>query len=334
MLNQAFSQVYTDKVVGKKNEALKDSIEKTGYPYVLPIWGKKTTAKGFQLPYSAGLSVNYFWQESGLIISDLMVGFNNGPMYDMDEIVRFDDAIATANAINVRPDFWLFPFLNVYGIIAVAKTSTAIDAEIWLPDFDSTWSPVSSLSTKVDFDATTLGFGFTPTIGIGAGWMALDMNVAWTDVSALNKPVFTFVFGPRLGTTFKFRNPNMSIAGWVGGFRVKYSSETSGSVNLTELFPTGEMQAKVDQGFVKIGETSEQLESWWGSLTPAEQKNPVNKAKYEAGNKALDKAGEILTAADGALNMVSWAAGSNLPVGCNIVSDFRKSGCFQTRRSW
>jgi hypothetical protein len=64
-------------------------------------------------------------QESALIISDLMVGFNNGPMYDMDEIVRFDDAIATANAINVRPDFWLFPFLNVYGIISVAKTSTA-----------------------------------------------------------------------------------------------------------------------------------------------------------------------------------------------------------------
>jgi hypothetical protein len=51
---QALSQVYTNKIVGKKNEALKDSIEIKGYPYVLPIWGKKAAAKGFQLPYSAG----------------------------------------------------------------------------------------------------------------------------------------------------------------------------------------------------------------------------------------------------------------------------------------
>jgi hypothetical protein len=75
---------------------LKDSIEKKQYPYVLPIWGKKATAKGFQLPYSAGIGVNYLWQESDLIVDDLMVGFNNGTMHDMDEIIRFDDAVASA----------------------------------------------------------------------------------------------------------------------------------------------------------------------------------------------------------------------------------------------
>lgn len=55
------AQVYTDKVVGKKNEAVADSLKITEYPYSLPIWGKKVTQKGYQLPYSAGLSVNYFW---------------------------------------------------------------------------------------------------------------------------------------------------------------------------------------------------------------------------------------------------------------------------------
>jgi hypothetical protein len=91
---QAFSQVYTNKVTGSKNEALKDSIEKKGYPYALPIWGAKAAAKGYQLPYSAGVSVNYFWQESKLIIDNLNVGFNNGEMYNVDEIIRFDDATA------------------------------------------------------------------------------------------------------------------------------------------------------------------------------------------------------------------------------------------------
>jgi hypothetical protein len=298
-----FSQVYTNKVVGAKNEALKDSIEKEQYPYVLPIWGEKVTAKGFQLPYSAGIGVNYLWQESALIIDDLKVGFNYGTMYDMDELIRFDDATAVANALNIRPDIWLFPFLNIYGILGVAKTSTEINAALWLPDLDSTWSEVTAFSTKADFDAVVMGFGMTPTMGVAGGWIALDMNVAWTDVSALDKPVFTFVFGPRVGKTFKFKkHPDMNIAGWVGGFRVKFSSETAGSINLTDIISMEDMQAKVDQGYEKVDQTSQDIENWWNELSPVEQKNPVNVAKYEAANNVLAKAGDILNAADGALN--------------------------------
>jgi hypothetical protein len=68
------------------------------------------------------------------------------------------------------------------------------------------------------------------------------------------------------------------------------------------LFPVGELQTMVDQGFIKIDETSAQVEAWWNELTPVEQKNPLNVAKYNSANKALAKASEVLTAADGALN--------------------------------
>ncbi len=199
MTIQVSGQVYTNKLVGAKNLGLKDSLEKQAYPYALPIWGKKAAAKGYQLPYSAGISVNYLWQESELVIDDLMVGFNGGEMHSLDE------------------------------------------------------------------------------------------------------PVFTFVFGPRVGKTFKFKNPDMNIAGWVGAFRLNYSAATSGSINLADLFPSGELQAKVTQGFEKVNETSMQVETWWSNLTPVEQKNPINKSKYDAANKALAKASGVLTAADGAL---------------------------------
>lgn len=302
LLSPSFSQVYTNKVVGKKNVELKDSIEKEEYPFILPIWGKKATAKGFQLPYSAGISVNYFWQESDLIINNLMVGFNNGPMNDLSEIIRFDNALATASSLNFRPDFWLFPFLNVYGIFGKAKTSTEISAGVWLPDIDKNWSQISAFSTKAEFDAVALGFGITPTLGVGGGWIALDMNVVWTDVDALDKPVFTFIFGPRVGKTFKFKNPDMNISGWIGGFRVNFSSETNGEIDLSEIFPSNELQPIIDQGFEKIDASSQQVEDWWNGLTPVEQAKPSNKARYQAANKAIDAAGEILTAADGALN--------------------------------
>jgi hypothetical protein len=300
--NISFAQVYTNKEVGKKNEVLVDSIKAKPYPYSLPIWGAKAAAKGYNLPYSAGVSINYLQQESALVIENLFVGFNNGPMYDLDEIVRFDDATSRAGALTLRPDIWVLPFLNVYGIFGKAKTSTEINAGVWIPDTASIWREITTFSTKANFEAVSAGIGMTPTIGVGGGWLALDMNCVWTDVSALDKPVFTFVFGPRAGKTFKFKKPDQNIAFWAGGFRIKYSSQTNGSIDLSELISTDELQGKVDQGIENVNETSIQVESWWTGLTPAEQKNPVNVAKYETANRTLTTASNFFTTVDGAIN--------------------------------
>jgi hypothetical protein len=303
IFSQTFGQVYTNKVVGTKNEALKDSLEVTEYPYALPILGAKAAKRGYDLPYSAGIGVNYLWQKSDLVIEDLFVGFNNGPMYDLSEIIRFNSAISRASAINFRPDVWILPFLNVYAILAKAKTSTEINAGLWLPNQENVWSEVTTFSSKADFDATSIGFGLTPTMGIGGGWMALDMNFTWTDVSALNKPVFSYIFGPRFGKTFKFkRNPQSNVAFWVGGFRLNLESQTKGSIALNEVLPVDGLQEKVDAGIAKVEETQVAVDSWWNELTPVEQKNPVNAAKYETANRALEAGGNMLNSIDGALN--------------------------------
>jgi hypothetical protein len=42
---QIFGQVYTDKIVGEKNQELKDSLSTVKYPYALPIWGEKVAQK-------------------------------------------------------------------------------------------------------------------------------------------------------------------------------------------------------------------------------------------------------------------------------------------------
>lgn len=302
ILLQVNGQVYTNKVVGKKNEELKDSLQAKKYPYSLPIWGAKATEKGYDLPYSAGVSVNYLTQKSALLIDNLYVGFNNGPMINLDEIIRFDEAEAWAEALTVRPDIWVLPFLNVYGLFGKARSSTSISAGVYLPDVNNEWKEVTAFSTKAEFTATTMGIGMTPTIGIGGGWMALDMNCAWTDVDALEKPVFTFVFGPRMGKSFKLRKPQQNIAFWVGGFRVKFSSETKGSLSLSEVIPADELEVKVDDGIQKVEDSQVAVDSWWNSLTSAEQNNPVNEAKYETANRVLDTAGTLFNSMDAALN--------------------------------
>lgn len=296
-----FAQVSPNKVVGEKNTTLLDSLEQTKYPYSLPIWGEAATQKGYQLPYSAGLSVNYIWQQSDLELNNLNVGFNNGPMIFLDQIVRFNSATSTLSGVNVRPDIWLFPFLNVYGIFAKAKSSTAIAAGIYLPDTSNNWREIVEFSSKAEFDVTTAGFGITPTTGIGGYWLALDMNMTWSDVSALDKPVFTFIFDPRIGKTLNFKKPERNIALWIGGFRINYTSETKGSLKLTDVLPIDETtNAKIDQGYSKVDEYQVQVDEWWNNLSSVEQKNPTNIAKYQTANTALSTAGNVLNSLDGA----------------------------------
>ncbi len=298
----SYGQVYSNKEVGKKNAELIDSLKHTEYPYVLPILGKQAAARGFNLPYSAGLGVNYLWQESDLVINNLQVGFNHGPLHNLDEIIRFDKATSTASGVNIRPDIWLFPFLNVYGILAKASPSTAVDFGIYVPDEDGNWNNVLSMNTQANFQASTLGFGITPTIGVGGGWMALDINFTWSDIAELEKPAFATVFGPRLGKSFKLKKPESNFALWVGGFRLHLNSGTTGSIQLNEILDTSGLQGKVDNGITKVNDSQVKVEGWWSGLTPVEQKNPVNMAKYETANRALDRAGEFLNGLDEALN--------------------------------
>lgn len=297
------AQIFSNKPVGEKQKRVIDSVKMAEYPYALPILGDKAAGAGFELPYSAGVSAQYFWQESDIIIENMMVGFNGSQMYDVDELIRFNKAKATASAVTVRPDVWLFPFLNIYGILGKSQASTDIGFGIWIPDGENNYTEIMTAGSLVEFNATTFGLGMTPTIGIGGGFMALDMNVAWTDVPQLSKPAKTFVFGPRFGKNFKLANQK-AVTVWVGGFRVHLSSETAGSIPLSEVFPEGDFEAKIEAGFEKVEGAQNSVDTWWNGLSPVEQNNPINKAKHNKATNALDLASEILVAADGAVSTI------------------------------
>lgn len=328
------AQYTTDKVVGKKHQEYLDSVKSAEYPYVLPILGKKAYQKGFSLPYSAGLSVNFITQKSDIIIENLKVGFNNGELYDLDNIIRFNAAESRGSGLNIRPDFWLFPFLDVYGILAKSALSTSIDAGLWIPVNDSTWQQVLPLSTKAEFDATTVGLGLTPTMGVGGFFMVFDMNMTWSDVPALEKPAFAFVFDPRIGKNFVIKE-DMNVAAWVGGFRLKINTGTTGTLPMSDLFTLEDAQQKIDDGQVKVEQGYTAIDDWWNSLSSIEQKNPVNVAKYEAANKALETAGNVLEGAEEAIGTINNSTVQySLDKRQKDMWNFIVGGQFQLNKHW
>jgi hypothetical protein len=331
----ADAQVFSNKEVGKKNAALADSLKKAKYPYALPIWGDKATARGYSLPYSAGLSVQYFGQRSDILIDNLLVGFNGGTMHDLDGLVRFDQVQSVSNGVSLRPDIWLFPFLNLYAILGVSAASTEVNYGLWLPDSSGNEQQVVSLGTKVDFAANTWGFGLTPTLGVGGGWLALDMNFTWTDVPQLAEPANAFVFDPRAGKAFRLRRPDENINLWVGGFRLAINTGTTGSIPLGDALPIDQWQASVNQGMQKVAELDAEIEAWWNSLSPSQKLEPANIAKYQASKSALARAGEFLNSANTAVgNAASSTVEYSLDKRPEDMWNFIVGGQYQYNKSW
>lgn len=225
------SAQYATKKVLKKKQAYTDSIRQVNYPYLFPIWGQKAYKRGFDLPFPIGIMGNYIWLDQGIVIDNMQLGLETDdvdiPLTNVDEFIKFGENTNTSYSINFRPDIWVFPFLNVYGIFGKGSSKTSIEVA----------EPVNILST-VTQDIRTAGFGFMGAFGIGPIWTSIDANWTWNKPDLLDNPVLVRGLGIRLGKTFTFnQHPDRNAAFWLGGMRIKMESSTVGQIRLGDALP-------------------------------------------------------------------------------------------------
>jgi hypothetical protein len=148
------------------------------------------------------------------------------PLTSVD-FIEFGENSNTSHVVNVRPDLWVLPFLNVYGIFGYGQSHTEVNLI----------APVELLSV-VDQGLRTAGFGIMGAAGIGPVWFSVDANWTWSKPDLLDKAVRVDVLGIRLGHTFVFNNkPQSNIAVWAGGMRLNMSSDTKGEIKLIDALP-------------------------------------------------------------------------------------------------
>ena len=162
-----------------------------------------------------------------------------------------------------------------------------------------------SASTTIEFNTSTYGFGITPTIGVGGGFLALDMNVAWTDVPQLSKPARSFIFGPRLGKNFKIKKPKQQNHCRMGRrIQGAYQLRDQWIYQPVRSIAGGCSEAKWTREFKKWAMLNSKWMHGGRVFHLSQQQNPVNEAKYNAANRVLARAGEILASADNAINTI------------------------------
>ncbi|MCX7547527.1 hypothetical protein OS188_06120 [Xanthomarina sp. F1114] len=219
--------------VKHKYEVYRDSLKQVDYNYVFPILGQGAYNKGFDIPYPVGIMGNFMWMEQGIAINNLQLGLQNKNVdigLTQIDFVQFGENTNTSYTINVRPDIWVFPFLNVYGILGYAHTRTEVNLVY----------PVT-LQSVVEQKVSNMGIGIMAAGAVGPVFISVDANFTWNKPELLDKAVPVRVTGIRLGHTYVFKEkPSRNIAVWVGGFFMETGSATSGQLKLKDALPAAD----------------------------------------------------------------------------------------------
>ncbi len=285
------------------HQAYYDSLKTMDYDRIFPIFGAGAYERGFDLQRAFGAGFVYFTQTQEILISQTSIGFNGGDLVDMSNFIEFGPTIATTHAYTFRPDIWVFPFLNVYGVIGGGTTQTEV----------TLLQPVG-FQTAQNFVAQSYGLGATLTGAVGPVWVAWDNNYNFVDVEAIVEPVPAFNSSLRIGQNYlSSKRPDRSLAVWVGAFYQQIQNDTKGSLPVSDIFPS-----------LGSGESIERMRDWATGLPPAQR---------VVANQIIDKLEEMGqdAAADGTIEyelQKSVAQPVNLLLGAQY--QFNKSWALRT----
>ena len=183
---------YASRKLSKKQIAYTDSLKAVEYDYVFPYLGQFAYEKGFDIPYPVGAMANYIWMDQGIVIENFHLGINDSGLKPIG-FIEFGENRNTSYAINFRPDIWVLPFLNVYGLFGYGASTTEVNLA----------KPVT-MTSIVTQNMTTKGFGVMGGFGLGPAWVSVDANWTWTKPELLEEAVLGKVLGIRVGKTFPF----------------------------------------------------------------------------------------------------------------------------------
>ncbi|MFY0601614.1 MAG: hypothetical protein JXR03_18215 [Cyclobacteriaceae bacterium] len=207
---------------------------------VLPFMGKPATKLGFGLPRPWGVNIIRHQQNTDLQFTDLQIGLNDGELSSLAGLFALDQSSLEESVSSwmVRADVWLFPFLNVYGLVGRAEASIkgdlVLDEElrstiIGLAPFLGL-NPAdipTAIPLDLNVDVNTVGGGATLAGGVGDFMATVNYQFVVAFVPEANTSTPSHILMPLVGYRLPFGVALM--AGAMGQF---YDSSIVGFIDM------------------------------------------------------------------------------------------------------
>ncbi len=184
-----------------------------------PFGAALADGKSMPLPY--GISLTLYDQRQSYSLDRLVLGipgFDNLPL----ERLTIDNHITESD---VQMDVWLFPFLNVFGMIGNLDGRTDVD-------FSRLSLPFPFDRVAIDYSGEVYGVGATLAAGGDAWFTSLTAVATKTSLSGdFDSSAKSLVIMPRLG----LHDDRGSI--WLGAMYLKAEEQHSGIITLPFIGP-------------------------------------------------------------------------------------------------
>jgi len=137
----------------------------------LPIWGEKAAERGYRLPLPIGITLLYNDQtvpyksknDFHIVAHGGIIGGSGGQSVTVPkEDVSID---GRDQSMQVRVDVWIFPFLNLYGIVGYTDGYKDVNARTknisipGKPGLEAALRQAGNLPVPIDYEAVNVGFG-------------------------------------------------------------------------------------------------------------------------------------------------------------------------------
>lgn len=208
----------------------------------LPLFAQRVIDKGYDLPnpYDVGLSVYIGSQD--VEIGSLAVGFNGQPQQDLD-FVKFPHSRIDTQTLQLQAGAWVFPFLNVYGIVGHVEGKGDIDITIdgaGLMDYlgipgcsappalrPAICSQTLKGTAHADYKGNSYGAGLTAAGAWHDLFFALPITYVVSDLSISETKTKAWNIAPRVGWNFHLADTGM-VTAYAGGTYLKNDSYITG----------------------------------------------------------------------------------------------------------
>jgi len=232
------------KTVAERNEPIPFD---EPWPHTFPLFGDVAHRQKRRLQLPWGIGVNYIYFSQPVIIEELQLSANDNPVQTVD-FIEFGEVRGQGNAVNIRADWWILPFLNVYAMTSYVRIATPVHV---IEPIDFT--------TEVPFDAVAFGGGATLVGSMGPLFLSMDFNAQATYIPKNEDITTALVTAPRFGYNHTFKNTRYGtqLSVWVGAMYTTISAATSGTVTFSDVVPEGALE--------------EPLEAFRETLSPPQQ---------------------------------------------------------------
>lgn len=216
------------------------------WPHALPFYAQKVIDRGYDLPNPYDIGASLYLGREQRVLSSLQVGFNDRPMSDAS-FVQFPNTKVETKSFQAQAGAFVFPFLNVYGILGYTQGKGDID--IAIPGRDlmgylgvpgcslgPTLQPALCNETirataHADYEGPSYGAGFTVAGAHRDFFFALPVTYVISDMSVSDTKSKTWNIAPRVGWN-QHLGPQQMLTWYVGGTYLKSDFNITGEAVL------------------------------------------------------------------------------------------------------